>query len=59
MNKPQQPVDRKAVMLKNVRENANCQATAEGRENYFKSCEAHGGDMLEIVALVRKEFTPV
>ena len=43
-------------MLENVRTSAAEQATLECRENYFRSCEAHGGDMLEIVAQVRKEY---
>jgi hypothetical protein len=57
MNEPKVAVDRRELMFKNVRENARCQATAECRENYFRSCEAHAGDMLEVVAVVRKEFS--
>ena len=43
-------------MLKNVRTSAAEQSTPEYRENYLRSCEAHGWDMIEIVAQVRKEL---
>ena len=49
--------DRKATMLKNVQVNARSQANDEHRENYFRSCEAHGGDLAEVVAVVRKEYS--
>lgn len=55
MNKPQEQQDRKEVMFRNVRENARSQATPQNRENYFRSCEAHGGDLATVVAVVRKE----
>lgn len=45
------------VMFENVRYNAGVQLTAETRENYFKSCEAHGGELYEVVQVVRKEFS--
>lgn len=57
MNQPHEQVDRKAVMFRNVRDNARAQATPESRENYFRSCEAHQGDLAEVVAVVRKEFS--
>ena len=50
------PFDREQS-LKNVTENTNCQATSECRENYFKSCEAHGPELAEVVVEVRKRFT--
>lgn len=50
-----QPVDRKAMMFENVRKNVGEQATPECAENYLKSCEAHGGDMAEVVKVVRAE----
>jgi hypothetical protein len=56
MNDPKQQIDRKEMMLKNVRKNARNQSTAECRENYFKSCESHGVELTEIVSVVRKEF---
>lgn len=56
MNEPKIQVDRKETMLNNVRNNASQQKTIENRENYFKSCEAHGGDLTEVVGIVRKEF---
>jgi hypothetical protein len=34
--------------------NANEQATYECRENYLRSCEAHGGQFLQIVPMVRQ-----
>lgn len=56
MNEVRQPTDRREVMLRNVRSAAREQASAEFRENYFRSCEAHGGEIVEIVAIVRAEF---
>ena len=56
MNEPKQPVDRKQMMFNNVRANAASQASPENRENFFKSCEAHGGDLAEVVAIVREEY---
>lgn len=56
MNEPKIPVDRKAMMFNNVRTNAKSQASPEHRENFFKSCEAHGGELAEVVAIVRLEF---
>lgn len=44
------------MILTNVRANAKTQANAVCRENYFKSCEAHGGELAEIAGIVRKEF---
>lgn len=52
----QQRLQRRIVMGRNVRENARVQATPENRENFFRSCEAHGGELAEIVAEVRREF---
>ena len=52
---PRPVVDRKAMMLENVRTNAYAQATTECMENYLKSCEAHGGDMAEVVKMFREE----
>ena len=40
--------------IRRVLENASCQATTECRENYFRSCEAHGGEMIELVQEVRR-----
>ena len=59
MNDPKQQEERKATMLRNVREGARTQATPECRDNYLRSCEAHGGDMMEVVATVRKEMNLV
>jgi hypothetical protein len=56
VERQRRPFDREQA-LKNVTENATCQATPECRENYFKSCEAHGGELAEVVAEVRKRFT--
>jgi hypothetical protein len=56
MNEPKQKVDMREVMFRNVRENARHQIDSTHRENYFRSCEAHGGELAEIVAVVRKEF---
>lgn len=39
-----------------VTENARLQATSENRENYFKSCEAHGPDLADVVTEVRSIF---
>lgn len=49
-------VDRTEIMFKNVRYSAREQSTAEYRENYFKSCEDHGGDLEKVVKVVREEF---
>lgn len=58
MNEPK-PVDRNAdrlaVMFRNVRENSRIQRSPENRENYFRSCEAHGDDLAEVVKVVRAE----
>lgn len=48
--------DRREVMFRNVRSSAAEQSTPEYRENYFRSCEAHGGELAEVVAIVRKEY---
>ena len=56
MEDVRQPRDRREIMLQNVRTGAREQATPEFRENYLRSCAAHGGDMIEIVAMVRSEF---
>ena len=56
MNDPKQQEDRKQTMFKNVREGARSQVTAECRDNYLRSCENHGGDMIEVVATVRQEL---
>lgn len=56
MNDKSQQVDRTEVMFRNVRENARIQATPENRENYLCSCEAHGGDLANVVAVVKLEF---
>ena len=50
------PNDRKEKMLVNVRAGAKEQSSPTHRENYLKSCEAHGGDMIEVAAAVRAEF---
>ncbi len=49
-------MDRRAVMLKNVRDNSMAQSAPQFQENYFRSCEAHGGELAEVVAQIRKEF---
>lgn len=48
-------LSREEVMLKNVRFFSGCQSTPENRENYFRSCEAHGDEMKAVVAKVRTE----
>ena len=53
---PKQQVDRKEVMFKNVRFFSACQICVECRENYFRSCEAHEGELAQVVAVVRKEY---
>jgi len=49
MNEPKVPVDRKKVMADNVHTNAMAQKSQENRESYLKSCEAHGGELAEVV----------
>ena len=48
------PTFTKEDRFKRILENAECQATEECRENYLKSCEAHGGESAEVAAEVRK-----
>lgn len=48
--------DRRNLLFRNVRGNAGGQIDAQHRENYFRSCEAHGGELAEIVSVVRGEF---
>ena len=55
----QQKLDRWAITIRNVRENARNQSTPECRENYLRSCESHGGELAEIVAIVRRELTGI
>ena len=43
-------------MLILVRKNAHFQSSPECRENYFRSCEKHGGELAEIAVFVRNEF---
>ena len=50
------PKDRLETMFRNVRVNSKAQVDAKRRENYFRSCEAHGGDLALVVSEVRKEF---
>lgn len=57
MNEEHQRKDRRQVMMDNVRENASVQLFPENVENYFRSCEAHGGELAEVVAVIRKEYT--
>jgi hypothetical protein len=40
-----------------VMEAAALQATPENRENYLRSCEAHGPDLADVVAEVRRRLT--
>ena len=51
------PIDRNAerlaTMRKNVVVNADSQATTECRENFLQSCEAHGGELAQVVAEYR------
>lgn len=54
MSEQKQQVDRTEVMFKNVRYCAAEQSTPEHRENYFRSCEAHGGDLANVVAIVKE-----
>ncbi len=49
--------ERLQMIFRNVRANAKAQVDAEHRENYFKSCEAHQGDLALVVSEVRKEFS--
>ena len=56
MNEPHVKRDPRVVMFENVRYFSGVQSTAEHRENYFRSCEAHGGELVEVVKQVRKEF---
>lgn len=60
MSEQKQQVDRTEVIFRNVRHCSAEQSTPEYRENYFRSCEAHGGDLTNVVSQVRKEYeTPV
>ena len=56
MNEPKVPVDRKELMFRNVRENSANQITPINRENYLASCEKHGGELAEVVVVVRQEY---
>ena len=57
MNEPKIAKSRKEVMLENVRQNASSQSSAEHRENYFQSCEAHNDtDLTEVVKIIRAEY---
>ena len=51
-----QPIDRKAAMMPKVRENAIIQCSEECRENYFRSCEAHGGELAIVASEIRLEL---
>ena len=42
-------MDRRKVMIDNVINNAKSQSTLECRNNYLKACEAHGGELAEVV----------
>jgi hypothetical protein len=44
-----QPIDRRKVMIDNVTNNARSQVNLECRNNYLKACEAHGGELAEVV----------
>jgi hypothetical protein len=50
--------NRRLVMLENVTNNAKSQSTPEARENYFRACEAHGGELAEVVKQVRELLIP-
>jgi hypothetical protein len=52
---PQQ-IDRRSVIVKNVSVNAASQATPECRENFFRSCEAHGGELATVAGEVRLTY---
>lgn len=59
MNPPNQqqrrPFDRQRT-IDIVMECSKTQSTPQNRENYFNSCEAHGGDLAEIVKEIRKNY---
>ena len=50
------PTLTRAERYQRILENASCQATEECRENYLRSCEAHGGESMEVAQEVRKVF---
>jgi hypothetical protein len=61
MENTAQPQPRRRVFdreqsLRIVTEAAAVQSTPECRENYFRSCEAHGEELAEVVAEVRKLY---
>ena len=49
----QRPTFTREERFQRILENASCQATVECRENYLRSCEAHGGESAEVAAEVR------
>ena len=49
----QRPTFTREERFQRILENASCQATEEHRENYLRSCEAHGGESAEVAAEVR------
>jgi len=56
-NTPQQrPAFTREERFQRILENASCQATEEYRENYLRSCEAHGGESAEVAAEVRQHL---
>ena len=52
---PRRPFDTEKV-LATVRDTAKAQSSDVHRENYLRSCEAHGGELAIIADKVRKEF---
>ena len=54
IDQQQYQADRRATIVANITTNARNQATPEARENYLCSCEAHGGELAEVVAEFRK-----
>jgi predicted nucleic acid-binding Zn ribbon protein len=54
IHKVNQAAERRATMVKNVTVNADSQVDDYHRNNFLLSCEAHGGEMIQIVADYRK-----
>ena len=52
----QRPTFTREERFQRVLENASNQATDECRENYLRSCEAHGGESAEVAVEVRQHL---
>jgi len=49
--------ERLEKILAVVRDSTSIQANFGCRENYLRSCEAHGGETAEAAKIVRQEFS--